>query len=74
MNCDLLFLSSYALARYIMVYSLVIDTAYLFERAGASKTSDSPSLRETARHVLNMTLPDIHDSVRDAGIYDLMTL
>lgn len=46
---------------------LVVDTAYLFEREGSSY--DSPSLREIAKQVLNMTLPDIHDSVRDAGMY-----
>ena len=48
------------------VSSLVIDTAYLYERV-ASKT-DSPSLREIAKHVLNVSLPEIHDSVRDAGM------
>ena len=44
----------------------MIDTAYLFEREG-SKT-DSPSLREIAKHVLNVSLPEVHDSVRDAGM------
>jgi hypothetical protein len=50
----------------ISIYSLNIDSAYLFTRQDAPK--DCPSLRECAKHVLGITLPEIHDSARDATV------